>query len=134
VVGHGVFLVVFMKAIRCSASFACRTHVSRPVPHRSAGRAARHVTRTARVPLPTLEVPAIEGPSTDFLVIYGRLQQVWVWAPVWAPEIWHHYRHHLHTSPMQLALPYWTTSSVAGEARKKLLGVLALTLATTGVR
>lgn len=36
--------------------------------------------------------------------------------------------------PPQLVLPYWTISEKAREARWRLAGVVALTLATTGVR
>lgn len=49
-----------------------------------------------------------EGPSTDLKVIWTRLKT--------------------------LALPYWMDEEVGNQARWRLAGVIALTIATTGFR
>ena len=63
-------------------------------------------TRLGAASLPRPEIR--EGPSTDFGVIWSRVKK--------------------------LAMPYWTDPEVGGRARWHLAGVVALTVATTGVR
>ena len=101
-------LMPAMMPLRATARIVDLPHLRRPSrKHAWRREAVSHSDDTQRaVPLPS--PVQREGPSTDAAVIWSRLQR--------------------------LALPYWTDSEVGSRARWRLAGVVALTLATTGIR